>query len=99
MYAMLYGYLAKIVEDKTSGKYGVLKHDDFSLKSCHLSTIIVEKGSLVEAGDVVGITGPTERCTGEHLHIIAKFRNKRINLVLIIEYFSNDCNILPCSKL
>lgn len=79
--------MAKIVEDKTSGKYGVLKHGDFSLKSCHLSTIIVDKGSLFEAGDVVDITRSTGNSTGEHLHIIAKFRNKRINLVLIIEYF------------
>ncbi len=41
----------------------------------HMSAIDVADGQVVQAGDVLGLSGATGRVTGPHLHWAMKFRN------------------------
>jgi murein DD-endopeptidase MepM/ murein hydrolase activator NlpD len=43
----------------------------FMTMSCHLSKTKVREGDMVEAGQVVGLSGATGRVTGAHLHLAA----------------------------
>jgi len=45
----------------------------------HLSEILVEPGSIVEQGQVVGLAGATGRVTGPHLHWGARIVDARVD--------------------
>ena len=68
-YAMMDGIVEKIGYDNRSGNYVTLRHGNFYISYCHLSSIIVRKGEYVYPGIIVGVTGNTGRSTGNHLHL------------------------------
>ena len=76
--AMMAGTVVKVGQDKTSGKYVTLQHGNCMISYCHLSKILVARGTAVRPRDAVGITGSTGRSTGEHLHITC-----RLNLLVV----------------
>ena len=41
----------------------------FMLGYAHLSSVFVERGDWVEAGECIGISGATGAVTGDHLHV------------------------------
>lgn len=84
--AMMEGVVIKVGQDKTSGKYVVLQHGNYTVSYCHLSKILVERNTLVRPRDAVGITGSTGRSTGEHLHITCKFNGKSVNPTLLFDF-------------
>ncbi len=84
--AMLSGRVIKVGQDKTSGKYVTLQHGRYTVSYCHLSKILVVRGTLVHPRDVVGITGSTGRSTGEHLHISCKIDGKSVNPSVMLDY-------------
>jgi murein DD-endopeptidase MepM/ murein hydrolase activator NlpD len=45
----------------------------------HLSEILVEPGSIVDQGQVVGLAGATGRVTGPHLHWGARIVDARVD--------------------
>ena len=45
----------------------------------HLSKVLVEKGQVVNKGDVIGLQGSTGRSTGEHLHYEIRHKNRALN--------------------
>jgi murein DD-endopeptidase MepM/ murein hydrolase activator NlpD len=45
----------------------------------HLSRIDVKKGTIVERGQIVGLSGATGRVTGPHLHWGARVQNARVD--------------------
>ena len=51
----------------------------------HLSTILVEKGDLVQPGQVVGHAGATGRVTGPHLHWTLRLNGARVDPLSLIE--------------
>ena len=51
----------------------------------HLSKILVEKGDLVESGQVVGHAGTTGRVTGSHLHWTLRLNGARVDPLSLIE--------------
>lgn len=84
--AMMSGRVIKVGHDKTFGKYVTLQHGRYTVSYCHLSKILVVRGTLVQPRDVVGITGSTGRSTGEHLHITCKMDGKSVNPSVMLDY-------------
>ena len=78
-YAMMDGIVEKVGYDKRSGNYVILRHGNFHVSYCHLSSIIVENGECVYPGTIIGVTGNTGRSTGSHLHLTCKKDGKNIN--------------------
>ena len=86
VYAMMYGQVIKIGSDKRSGNYITIKHGDYTVSYCHLSQVLVKKGQLIAPGEPVAISGNTGRSTAPHLHITLKYKRKRINPLIILNY-------------
>ena len=82
-YAMMDGIVAKVGYDNRSGNYVTLRHGNFYISYCHLSSIIVRKGESVFSGIIVGVTGNTGRSTGSHLHLTCKKDGKSINPAIL----------------
>jgi murein DD-endopeptidase MepM/ murein hydrolase activator NlpD len=51
----------------------------------HLSEILVEPGSIVEKGQIVGLAGATGRVTGPHLHWGARIIDARVDPFSLLE--------------
>ena len=82
-YAMMDGIVEKVGYDNRSGNYVTLKHGNFYISYCHLSSIIVRKGESVFPGIIVGVTGNTGRSTGSHLHLTCKKDGKSFNPAIL----------------
>ena len=82
-YAMMDGIVEKVGYDNRSGKYVTLRHGNFYISYCHLSSIIVGRGEKVYPGTIVGVTGNTGRSTGCHLHLTCKKDGKSINPAIL----------------
>ena len=65
------------------GNYVTLRHGNYHVSYCHLSSIIVRKGESVFPGIIVGVTGNTGRSTGSHLHLTCKKDGKSINPAIL----------------
>ena len=82
-YAMMNGIVEKVGYDNRSGNYVTLRHGNYRVSYCHLSSIIVRKGEYVYPGIIVGVTGNTSRSTGCHLHLTCKKDGKSINPAIL----------------
>lgn len=83
-YAMMDGIVEKVGYDSRSGNYVTLRHGNYHVSYCHLSSIMVRKGEYVYPGIIVGVTGNTGRSTGSHLHLTCKKDGKSINPMNLI---------------
>lgn len=83
-YAMMDGIVEKVGYDNRSGNYVILRHGNYHVSYCHLSSIMVRKGEYVYPGIIVGVTGNTGRSTGSHLHLTCKKDGKSINPMNLI---------------
>lgn len=83
-YSMMEGIVEKIGYDSRSGNYVTLKHGNYRVSYCHLSSIIVRKGEYVYPGIIVGVTGNTGRSTGNHLHLTCKKDGKSFNPAILL---------------
>ena len=76
--------LAGTVEDAgyeaSYGNYVIIKHSS-SLKTvyAHCSSLKVEKGETVKAGQVIALVGSTGRSTGPHLHFEVILNDNKVN--------------------
>ena len=84
-YAMMDGIVEKIGYDNRSGNYVTLRHGNFYISYCHLSSIIVRKGEYVYPGIIVGVTGNTGRSSGSHLHLTCKKDGKSFNPTILLK--------------
>ena len=84
-YAMMDGIVEKVGYDNRSGNYVTLRHGNYHVSYCHLSSIIVRKGEYVYPGIIVGVTGNTGRSTGSHLHITCKKDGKSFNPTILLK--------------
>uniref|UniRef100_UPI0027E3AF12 M23 family metallopeptidase n=1 Tax=Prevotella sp. TaxID=59823 RepID=UPI0027E3AF12 len=85
-YAMMDGIVEKVGYDNRSGKYVILKHGNYRVSYCHLSSIVVGRGENVYPGTIIGITGNTGRSTASHLHLTCKKDGKSIDPTCIINF-------------
>lgn len=83
-YAMMDGIVEKVGYDNRSGNYVTLRHGNYRVSYCHLSSIIVRKGEYVYPGIIVGVTGNTGRSTGSHLHLTCKKDGKSVNPAILL---------------
>ena len=84
-YSMMEGIVEKIGYDSRSGNYVTLKHGNYHVSYCHLSSVLVGKGERVFSGTIVGVTGNTGRSTGCHLHLTCKKDGKSVNPISLIK--------------
>ena len=67
--------LSRQQDSKTYGGYCIVKHNDgYASLYAHLSKLMVKKGDVVKAGDIIGLSGGVPgqpgagASTGYHLH-------------------------------
>lgn len=82
-YAMMDGIVEKVGYDNRSGNYVTLKHGNYHVSYCHLSSIVVGRGENVYSGTIIGVTGSSGRSTGEHLHLTCKKDGKSVNPAIL----------------
>lgn len=83
-YAMTNGIVEKVGYDSRSGNYVILRHGNYHISYCHLSSIVVGRGEIVYSGTIIGVTGNTGRSTGCHLHLTCKKDGKSINPTILL---------------
>lgn len=89
VFSMFPGIVHKVGYDERSGNYVIIHHGEIAVSYCHLSKILIIKGSRVHAHEVIGISGNTGRSTGEHLHVTCKMKGTYINPEIIFQYIRN----------
>ena len=89
VYSMFPGIVHKVGYDERSGNYVIIHHGEIAVSYCHLSKILIIKGSRVHAHEIIGISGNTGRSTGEHLHVTCKMKGTYINPEIIFQYIRN----------
>ncbi len=63
-----------------NGNYVNVKHRfGYNTVYCHMQKYVVEAGTLVKKGQVIGYVGTTGRSTGYHLHYEVRLNNNPIN--------------------
>lgn len=92
VYAMMQGDVVKVGQDKQSGIFVILRHGNYTVSYCHLSSVLVKTGSKVKAGEAVAITGNSGKSTGEHLHLGVKCDGKYVNPDILLQYIKNTRN-------
>ena len=85
VYSMMDGKVEKVGYDARSGNYIILRHADFTISYCHLSKVYLAPGTPVFAGTIIGRSGSTGRATGEHLHIVTKYKGIIFNPKILLE--------------
>lgn len=69
------GKVKKVGSNRTLGNYIIIEHGDFISIYGHLSSVLVLSRQYIAAGQIIGITGCTGICTGDHLHFGLKYKN------------------------
>ncbi len=85
VYATAKGKVKKTGQNKISGKYIIISHEqEYESIYCHLSKITIKKGECVLNETLIGYSGNTGRSTGPHLHFEIRKNGKSINPFSII---------------
>jgi hypothetical protein len=72
--------VVKVGSDKTSGNFAVVEYDrsdgaKWRVSYCHLDSVAVRQGDVVNAGQKLGVSGNTGNSTGPHLHLTVKHQD------------------------
>ena len=90
VYSMLPGTMKEVhYGNKGYGNYVILQHGNIECLYGHLSLIAVHENDIVQAGDIVAISGNTGKSTGPHLHIRLRKEGTSIDPQPFITYLNN----------
>lgn len=89
VYSMMDGIVEKVGYNSRSGNYIILRHADFTISYCHLSTVYLAPNTPVFPGTIIGKSGSTGRATGEHLHLVTKHNGSLFNPQILFCYIEN----------
>ena len=73
------GTVEYVKKDDIYGNCILIDHGEFSSFYAHLSSINIEKGRKVKAGDKIGVIGSSGKSTGVHLHFEIIKEGERID--------------------
>jgi murein DD-endopeptidase MepM/ murein hydrolase activator NlpD len=74
------GTVKTLIYDNGIGRYIVLDHGNgFRTKYAHLKKSLVQKGDIVQRGQVIGLVGNSGRSTGPHVHYEISYDDKIVN--------------------
>jgi len=86
IYATAAGKVIEAGRSKIYGNYVKLDHGyGYQTLYGHMSKILVERGQLVDRGEVLGKVGSTGRSTGPHVHYSVYIWGKAVNPVAFLE--------------
>lgn len=81
------GTVREVGSSSSYGNYAILDHDEgFSTLYAHCSTVDVQQGDTVEAGDKIAEVGATGNATGNHLHFEVWRDGKALNPAHYVTY-------------
>lgn len=87
VYSIMQGKVIKSGVDRKSGIYVKMQYGDYTVSYCHLSKAVVKRGDIVNAGEIIGISGNTgTRSTGEHVHISVKYKSHYIDPTILFDF-------------
>ena len=87
VYSIMQGKVVKSGVDKKAGIYVKMQYRDYTVSYCHLSKAVVKRGDIVNAGEIIGISGNTgTRSTGEHVHISIKYKSHYIDPTILFDF-------------
>ncbi len=86
VYSILPGEVVKVSRNKRAGIYITVKSGNFLISYCHLSSVSVQKGDHLNAGQTLGISGNTGHSTAPHLHITIMHNHTMVNANLFLKY-------------
>ncbi|RZM20696.1 MAG: M23 family metallopeptidase [Pedobacter sp.] len=85
VYSILPGVVTDVGSDKIIGTYVKVSHEHLQSIYGHLSAVVVEKGTPISAGGMLGISGNSGRTSGPHLHLSIKKSEKFLNPRVVIK--------------
>ena len=90
VYAMMPGIVKEVHRgNRGYGNYVILQHGSIECLYGHLSVIAVNENDVVEAGDIVAISGNTGKSTGPHLHLRLRKGGKSIDPQPFVNYLND----------
>ncbi len=88
------GLVRKVNYDRGNGRFILIDHGNgFITKYAHLKKNLVEKGNIVDRGQVIGLVGSSGRSTGPHVHYEIHYDDKILNptrFVRIAKYLNKS---------
>lgn len=90
VYAMMPGIVKEVHRgNRGYGNYVILQHGSIECLYGHLSVIVVKEHDVVEAGDIVAISGNTGKSMGPHLHLRLRKDGKSIDPQPFVNYLND----------
>jgi murein DD-endopeptidase MepM/ murein hydrolase activator NlpD len=91
VYATAEGFVSMAQWFSSYGKYVQIEHGaDLQTRYAHLSSYVVEPGSRVQKGTLIGYVGSTGRSTGPHLHYEVRVNGIAVNPAPYMEDDGHD---------
>ncbi len=93
VYATADGIVRDASRDKFSGKRLMIAHNfGFETRYAHLDKMTVERGDIVQKGDLIGLSGNSGRSSGPHLHYEVRYLGRSLDPEHFVkwEFGSND---------
>lgn len=94
VYSVLDGVVVDSGYSRNNGNYIIIKHEDFETYYLHLDSFYNIIDDIVQAGDIIGVTGTTGKSTGEHLHFAVKEYGTFINPITFLNNLITTNNTL-----